>query len=324
MADLYRDNYSKAYPFDFIDGVGRGYCFGTASGAANNWYHARTINSKTEARAILATNRTAAGISFNAYLYDTPRATAENFLFFSENIYAGATTGRGWSNFGTQNAGGTTAIVGLARYSRIFMPDGSTNGVITRTEHQSTNSGVYQPFPSLSFLPKGVIYTASVWACGDSGGGAYTTSPTMRISYYSQSSSDSVFSPDFQLSEIPVRVSWTFVSNEGSGSAFENIAFGCGSGSPSAAQLVFWGAQLVEGNVPGAYLPTSTNWNKFITGIGSSTTTVGAASPDHYNIASVPFIVPANSSQLFDIAPFTVSTNNIGTATPAISIYGLY
>jgi hypothetical protein len=51
---------------------------------------------------------------------------------------------------------------------------------------------------------------------------------------------------------------------------------------------------------------------------------VGAASPDHYNIVSVPFIVPANSSQLFDIAPFTISTNNSGVATPEISIYGLY
>ena len=322
MADLYRDIYSKAYAFDFIDGVGRGYCF--SAGAANNWYHARTINSKTEARAILATNRTAAGISFNAYLYDSPRATAENFFFFSENIYAGATTGRGWANFGTQLAGGTTGIAGQARYSRILMPDGSTNGVITRTENQTLNSGVYQAFPSTSFLPKGVIYTASVWACGDSGGGAYTTSPTMRISYYSQSNIFSVFSPDFQLSEIPVRVSWTFVSNEGSGSAFENIAFGCGSGSPAAAQIVFWGAQLVEGNVPGSYLPTSTNWNKTISGAGSTTTTVGAASSDHYNIASVPFNVPANSSQLFDIAPFTISTNNVGAATPAISIYGLY
>jgi hypothetical protein len=322
MADLYRDNYSKAYPFDFIDGVGRGYCF--AAGADDNWYHARTINSKTEARAILATNRTASRIPFNAYLYDSPRATAENFFFFSENIYAGVTNGRGWANFGTQNDGGTTGIVGQARYSRILMPDGSTNGVITRTENQSANSGVYQAFPSTSFLPKGVIYTASVWACGDSGGGAYTTSPTMRISYYSQSLDGSVFSPDFQLSEIPVRVSWTFVSNEGSGSAFENIAFGSGSGSPPAAQLVFWGAQLIEGTVPGSYLPTSTNWNKFITGIGSSTTTVGAASPDHYNIVSVPFIVPANSSQLFDIAPFTISTNNSGASTPEISIYGLY
>ena len=34
MADLYRDNYSKAYPFDFIDGVGRGYSFDTAANAA--------------------------------------------------------------------------------------------------------------------------------------------------------------------------------------------------------------------------------------------------------------------------------------------------
>jgi len=321
MADLYRDIYSKAYAFDFIDGVGRGYCFDSALGASRNWYHARTINSKTEARAILATNTSGAGISFNAYLYDTPRATAENLLFFSENIYAGITNGQGWNQYNCP-----TQALGQARYSEIPMPDGSTNGVKCLTAVHP-NCGIYQPFKSTSIVERGKMYTVSVWACGDSGGGSYTTNPTMRISYYTNTGVYSVFSPDISLTPTPTRVSWTFIANEDGTQTAENVAFGNGSGSPAQAQLVFWGAQVVEGNVPGAYLATSTNWNKTTAAnaAGSTTTTVGAASADHYNIVTASLGVPANSSQLFDIAPFTVSTNNLATATtPAISIYGLY
>ena len=316
MADLYRDIYSEAYAFDFIDGVGRGYCF--EDFAANNWYHSRTINSKTEARAILATNTSGAGISFNAYMYGSPKATAENFLFFSENIQSGITTGtQRWNAY---NGAATTQN---PRWSQIVMPDGTTNGVKCLTAVHP-NCGLYQPLKSTSIVEKGKIYTASVWACGDSGGGSYTTNPTMRISYFSQSLTKSVFSPDFKLSETPTRFSWTFVAMEGSAAADENIAFGNGSGSPPIANIVFWGAQLVEGNVPGAYLPTSTNWNKVSGGIGSTTTTVGAASSDHYDIYSASVHVPPTSSVFLDIAPFTISTNNVGAATPAISIYGLY
>lgn len=316
MADLYRDNYSKAYPFDFIDGVGRGYCF--EANAANNWYHASTINSKSEVRALLATNTTASGISFNAYMYGSPKATAENFLFFGENIQSGITTG-------TQiwNAYSGAATTQNPRWSQIVMPDGTTNGVKCLTAVQP-NCGLYQPLKSTSILERGKIYTASVWACGDSGGGVYTTNPTMRISYFSETLGKSVFSPDFTLSATPTRFSWTFIAMEGVANTNENIAFGNGSESPPIANIVFWGAQLVEGNVAGAYLPTSTNWNKVSSGIGSTTTTVGAASADHYDIYSTSVHVPPTSSVFLDIAPFTISTNNKATATPAISIYGLY
>lgn len=320
MADLYRDNYSKAYPFDFIDGVGRGYSFDTAANAAKNWYHARTINSKTEARAILATNRTAAGISFNAYMYGSPKATAENFLFFSENVQSGMTTGgtQKWNSYGGANTTQTPI------WSQIVMPDGTTNGVKCLTDGADPNNGIYQPFVSTSVLEKGKMYTASVWACGDSGGGAYTANPTMRISYFSPTVVSSVFSPNIQLSSTPTRVSWTFIAMESSSVTAENIAFGSGSGTPPPALLVFWGAQLVEGNVPGEYLPTSTNWNKVTSVTGPTTTTVGKASADHYDIYSTSIHVPPTSSVFLDIAPFTISTNNSNAATPAISIYGLY
>ena len=316
MADLYRDIYSKAYAFDFIDGDGRGYSFETAAGAAKNWYHARTINSKTEVRAILATNTTAAGISFNAYMYGSPKATAENFILFSENIRTGLTTGQSWTIY-------NSAVCNT--YSTIVMPDGSTNGVKCVTA-VNANNGVYQPFKSTSVLRSGTVYTASIWACGDSGGGSFTTNPTMRISYYSDDANpaSSVFSPDIALSSTPTRVSWTFIANEGSANVNENIAFGNGSGTPAAAQIVFWGAQIVEGNVPGAYLPTSTNWNKATSVTSTTTTTVGTASADHYDIYSTSVHVPPTSSVFLDIAPFTISTNNRNTATPAISIYGLY
>jgi hypothetical protein len=117
------------------------------------------------------------------------------------------------------------------------------------------------------------------------------------------------------------------MANETASQTAENIAISCGSGSPPAAQLVVWGAQLVEGNSPGEYLPTSTNWNKYITSnsVGSTTTTVGTAGTDFYRIESTSVHVPANSSVFLDIAPFTVGTNNLSSTTrPNIQIYGLY
>jgi hypothetical protein len=328
MGFIYRDIYSKVYNFSFADGPGTGVCFDTAANAARCWYDSRTVKSKTEPRALIATNTTASGISFNTYFYGSPAATAENYLFFSENAFAGITTGaQRWIVYGTAIAGGTAQIAGHARYSSITMPDGSTNGIIVRTENQTVNSGIYQAFPSTSVLQRGKIYTFSAWVCGDSGGGQYTSTPAMRFSYFSNSGPVSLFSSDIELSSTPVRHSWTFMANETASQTAENIAISCGSGSPPAAQLVVWGAQLVEGNSPGEYLPTSTNWNKYITSnsVGSTTTTVGTAGTDFYRIESTSVHVPANSSVFLDIAPFTVGTNNLSSTTrPNIQIYGLY
>lgn len=328
MGFTYRDIYSKAYHFSFADGPGTGVCFASAADAAKCWYDSRTVNSKTEPRALLATNTTASGISFNAYFYGTPAVTAENYLLFSENIFAGITNGsQRWNPYGTLIPGGTTQIAGHARYSSIIMPDGSTNGVIVRTENQTANSGIYQPFVSTGVVQRGKIYTVSVWACGDSGGSQYSSTPTMRFSYYNNTGTMSIFSPDIQLSTTPTRYSWTFVANENASQTGENIAFACGSGSPPAAQIVVWGAQLVEGNTAGEYLPTSTNWNKYVSAnsVGSTTTTVGLIGNNFYKIDSTSVHVSANSSVFLDIAPFTVSTNNLSTTNrPNIQIYGLY
>lgn len=328
MGFTYRDIYSKVYNFSFADGPGTGVCFDTAANAARCWYDSRTITSKTEPRALLATNTTAAGISFNAYFYGRPAVTAENYLFFSENIFSGITGGsQRWNPYGTTIPGGTTQIVGHARYSSILMPDGSTNGVIVRTENQTANSGIYQALPSTTVVQRGKIYTVSVWACGDSGGGQYTSSPSMRFSYYNNTGAISLFSSDITLSSTPTRYSWTFMANESGSQTQENIAFASGSGNPAAAQIVVWGAQLVEGNTAGLYLPTSTNWNKYTTAnsVGSTTTTVGSAGSDFYTIESTSVHVPPTSSVFLDVAPFTVGTNNLSTvARPNIQIYGLF
>jgi hypothetical protein len=288
-------------------------------------YSASTINSKSECKALLATNTDVTGVSFNAFSYGEQLAGITNYFLFSENIQSGITNGSlKWSLY---NSAAHPSIG--SRYSSIIMPDGSTNGVIVQTyavaNTSGANNGIYFGFPSSTFMVRGNVYTASVWvACDDSGGFPSTT--TMRISFYGDAAGfPTSFSEDFVVTTTPRRVSFTFVANNNTASAYENIAFANGSGVPAAAKLVFWGAQLVDGNTAGPYIPTSTQWNGLATGIGES-------SVEYRNVSGVYAInrtsihVPANTSLLLNSSAFAVSTNNPQNVAPpsTLQMYGLY
>lgn len=286
-------------------------------------YSASTINSKSEPKALLATNTAVTGVSFNAFSYGEQLAGITNYFLFSENIRSGITNGSlRWSTYNSATHIGTT-------YSNIIMPDGSTNGVILQTyavaNDAGRNNGIYFGFPSTSFLVRGNMYTASVWvACDDSGGFPSTT--TMRISFYGDAATfPTSFSEDFVVTTTPRRVSFTFVANNNTASAYENIAFANGSGVPAAAKLVLWGAQLVDGNTAGPYIPTSTQWNGLGTGIGTSSAEYRAVS-GVYAINRTSVQVPASTSLLLNSSAFAVSTNNPqNVASPStLQIYGLY
>lgn len=288
------------------------------NGAANPWYHAPTVNSKAEARAVLATNTAVAGVSFNAYSYGVPNPGITNYIFFSENIRIGLTASQGWVNYNrpTQSA---------QIYSTIKMPDGSTNGVISRVSKAATsaNNGIYQPFPdAFPQVVKGKMYTISVWAALDSVGG-YPTTGGIRFSYFN--GSESTFSPDYELTTTPQRFSWTFIANTvGAATNSENIAIANTSNSLQDVQQVLWGAQMIEGNVAGPYLPTSTNYN----GLAAANSTAYASGVGYgvSEIVSTPVWVPAESTVLANVAAFTIATNNNNGASPpsGLSIYGLY
>jgi hypothetical protein len=290
------------------------------NGAVNPWYHAPTVNSKAEARALLATNTSAvAGVSFNAYSYGVPNPGITNYIFFSENIRIGLTTGtQQWTNYSrpTQSA---------QIYSTIKMPDGSTNGVISRVSKAATsaNNGIYQPFPdTFPQVVKGKMYTLSVWAALDSVDG-YPTTGGIRFSYYN--GSESTFSADYELTTTPQRFSWTFIANTaGAATNSENIAIANASNSLQDVQQVLWGAQMIEGNVAGPYLPTSTNYN----GLAAANSTAYATGVGYgvSEIVSTPVYVPIQSTVLANVAAFTIATNNINGAAPpsTLSVYGLY
>ena len=290
-------------------------------GAANPWYHAPTVNSKAEARALLITNTSAvAGVSFNAYSYGVPNPGITNYIFFSENIRIGLTAGtQTWTNY-------SRPAQSAQIYSTIRMPDGSTNGVISRVSKAATsaNNGIYQPFPdTFPQVVKGKMYTLSVWAALDSVDG-YPTTGGIRFSYYN--GSESTFSPDYQLTTTPQRFSWTFIANTvGAATNSENIAFANTSNSLQDVQQVLWGAQMIEGNTAGPYLPTSTNYN----GLASVASTTAYASGVGYGVSeivSTPVLISAQSTVLANIAAFTIATNNTnGVAPPStLSVYGLY
>lgn len=334
MRDGYGLVYSKVVPFGITGHQSPGVPNLTNSSGAvsvNYWYSADTINSKREPKAVLVVNTAATGISFNAYSYSSPMAGVTNYFRFSENITLGLTALASfnvnrWYTFNSSQATNST------RFSPIRMPDGSTNGVrIVCGGAGVTSGGVYQPLGAQSpqVFAKGRIYTASVWACGDSGGGAYPENPKFRISYYTNNPLlSSIYSQEWTLTPVPTRYSFTFVSNTTSSDEQENIAFGCGY-KTSSSQIVLWGAQVCDGNTANTYVPTSTEWNGFNSPIGSGTVSgplMGTASNDAYNIDVTSVTVGAQSSRLLNIAPFAIS-NNVGSGyTPptTLSVYGLY
>jgi hypothetical protein len=287
-------------------------------------YSASTINSKAECKALLATNTAVTGVSFNAFSYGEQLAGITNYFLFSENIQSGITTGSlRWITFnGADHPAGT-------KYSSIIMPDGSTNGVMVQTyavaNLSGANNGIYFGFPSTSFMVRGNVYTASVWVACDSSGG-FPSTTTMRFSFYGDAATfPTSFSEDFVVTTTPRRVSFTFVANNNTASTFENVAFGNGSGVPAAAKLVFWGAQLVDGNTAGPYIPTSTQWNGLGAGIGASSAEYRAVS-GVYAINRTNIQVPASTSLILNSSVFAVSTNNPQNVAPpsTLQIYGLY
>jgi hypothetical protein len=308
-----QDQYSKVYSFS-LGGDNQG---------VNAWYHSATVQSRSQAKALLVTNTAVSGVSFNAYSYGAQLAGLTNYIFFSENIRAGLTTGsssQGWVNYSRPTQPATV-------YSTIRMPDGTTNGVISRVYRAlaggTANNGIYQAFPNaFPQVVRGRVYTLSVWAAVDPVG-AYPSTGSFRFSYYNGSTS--TFSQNFQLTTTPTRFYWSFIANTGSGSSNgENIALANGSDSTEDQNQVFWGAQLVDGNAIGDYVPTSTNYN----GLASATTTAyGFRSMNGiYEIVSTPIAVGGQRTIMLNTAAFTVGTNNIdGVAPPSgLSVYGLY
>jgi hypothetical protein len=308
-----QDQYSKVYSF----------ALGGDNQGVNAWYHAATVQSRSEAKALLVTNTAVAGVSFNAYSYGAQLAGLTNYIFFSENIRTGLTSGsssQGWFSYDRPSQPSPV-------YSTIQMPDGTTNGVISRVYRPSAdadgNNGIYQAFPNaFPQVVRGNVYTVSVWAAVDPAGG-YPSTGSFRFSYFN--GSVSLFSPNFQLTTTPTRFYWTFVANTGSGSGnVENIAFANGSDATEDMNHVFWGAQMVDGNSPGEYIPTSTNYN----GLSSATTTAyGFRSMNGiYQIVSTPIVVGGQRTVMLNTSAFTVGTNNVNGAAPpsGLSVYGLY
>lgn len=286
---------------------------GPLSSGTNYWYSSKTVNS-APARALFVTNGSNAGISLSAYQYGDDQTSVTNLLFFSENIRSGITTSNSrWTIYGT---------VSLATpvYSNTIMPDGSTNGVgYTFPAGTNVNAGVYQPFPSTNYLEYGKMYTFSVWAHAE------TTPCTVRLSYFN--GSVSIFSDDFSLTSSPQRISFTFIANNLTTATTENVAVGTGSGTVVAEKVVLWGAQLCEGNAPATYVKTSTEYNGLGSGsIGSTQTETGTNTSGSKIIDRTVLTVPANTSMLFDIGCFAVSTPNRNSVAPpsGFQAYGLF
>lgn len=322
MRDTY-DSYSRVRPYT-LEGISD-----SGSPLTNYWYSPKTINSEHSAKAVLLVNG-GTTTSCNLYSYSGVSPTTTNLLFLSENIRSGLTAqtvseasklGQGWSTYSASHPASPTNA-----WSNIRMPDGSTNGVVLRIARNIVNGGIYQPLTSNSVLGNGKVYTLSVWAAGDSGGGVYTANQAFRMSYYNRSIS--VMSQDFHLSETPTRYSFTFVANSSTSDTTENIAFGNPSGSGVTTQIVLWGAQLVEGNTLGAYLPTSTAYNGFIASnsVGSTTTTTGPAGSGFKTIDSTKVTVPANSSTVVNLETFSTAWSGSITSPPpsGFAVYGLY
>ena len=285
------------------------------------WFSNTTINSPKQCKAILATNTAATGVSFAAYSYGAELAGITNNALFSENIRYGITTG----SFKWISYGGTHPVVNGSVYSNIRMPDGSTNGVMLQTTNTSANNGIYFDFPSTTFLQRGKMYTFSVWVACDNRE-SYPSSGKMRLSYFSNApGSPTSYSQDFDVTTTPRRVSYTFVANNVQTDTAENVAIGNGSGSPPAIRLVLWGAQLIEGNTAGPYIPTSTQWNGLGSGIGSTSVSYGP-SRGVYEIQSAVYQIPAQTSLLLNTGAFAVSTLNAQNIAPpsTLQIYGLY
>jgi hypothetical protein len=322
MRDTY-DSYSRVRPYT-LEGIAE-----SGSALTNYWYSPKTVNSEHSAKAVLLVNG-GTTTSCNLYSYSGISSTTTNLLFLSENIRSGLTAqtisestklGQGWSLYSATHPTSPTNA-----WSNIRMPDGSTNGVVVRIARNTVNGGIYQPLTSSSVLGNGKVYTLSVWAAGDSGGGVYTANQAFRMSYFNRSTS--VMSQDFHLSETPTRYSFTFVANSNTSDTTENVAFGNPSGSGVTTQIVIWGAQLVEGNTAGAYLPTSTAYNGFITGnsVGSTTTTTGSAGSGFKTIDSIKVTVPANSSSVVNVEAFSAAWSGLITSPPPseFAVYGLY
>jgi len=316
------DQYSKVYEFTPNNTVQTG---------SNFWFHSNTTNAKTGFKAVLATNRSGTTASFRTYSYGDQKSTQTNYILLSENIQNGLTldynrqestaTAQGWFNYGASSVTGV--------YSNTLMPDGSTNGVLMQTIVDA-NNGIYQPLKQSSVLTPGRMYTVSVWACVDTVG-SFPSTGKMRFSYYN--GSVSTLSPDISLTTTPQRVSWTFVANNALSNQLENIAIGNGSGSPAAIRMVLWGAQLVEGNTAGGYLPTNQEYNGLrsivsppTAVVGSATASTGAAVSGDYQIIDAQHTVRANSSILLNTEAFAIATTNLaGVAPPSnLFIYGLY
>jgi hypothetical protein len=307
-----QDQYQKAERF-FINNI--------VDAGNNQWYSYQTVNRNTQCAAVLATNTSAAPIPFNIYSLGEELGGITNEILFSENIRGGVTTGASnWNLYGASNP-----TVSGSVYSNIVMPDGSTNGVMLQTTNiggSSANNGIYFDFASTGILEKGKMYTFSVWIACDSRE-SFPSTTTSRLSYYSAGSLSS-FSEDFNITTTPRRVSHTFVASNPTSVTGENVAIGNGSGIPPAARLVLWGAQLIEGNTAGTYVPTSREWNGVAVG-GASTVARGSGAGVK-RIIVTPLVIPANSSTLINSNFFAIATQNDQNVAPpsGLLVYGLY
>lgn len=335
------DVYSKAVLMGFTGSINSPFnLLDSGNNPRSNlyWYHPNTITAKDNTKALLVVNTSASGISFNAHCYGDLMSGVTNYFMFSENIQSGltvntvtSTSSQPWILFSSNPSGnGLAPAQGTAaRWSSIRMPDGSTNGVRVWGVAGATSSGIYQPIRQQSQFPRGKVYTASVWACGDSGGGVYTENPKFRFGYFTDNPmSASLLSEEYTLTPTPTKYSFTFVSATNPGESYDNIAFCAGYNVGGATtQIALWGAQLCDGNTANNYIPANTEWNGYLSSWGVATAGIGgiAATGTRY-IDSFPVVVGGSSSTVINCNVLTVSAN-VGPAytTPTtLSIYGLY
>lgn len=155
--------------------------------------------------------------------YD-PRNRVTNLLLWSQDI-------KRWTFF-------SCSLVS----NNVVAPDGTATAISMAVS--GANSYTYQ---SLTVLPG--TYTASVWLRSAVGG-------TAVIHHYAISDGTWGDSPPFAMTTEWKRFTWTFTTSGGVGSC--QIGIGRSTyGGGTATTFDVWGAQLVMGRIPGAYVPTS-------------------------------------------------------------------
>jgi len=139
-----------------------------------------------------------------------------------------------WNAYGNNDS---PLVSNLGNEDSLGWPGKGSTGGIEIEFKENPNNGIYQRIPE---IVKNQVYTVSCWARSGLG----LASGTARFSYYDGGLNRSFFSPDYALTAIPQRISFTFRAQ--SNDSASNIAFGNGSGN-AAGTVYAWGFQLERG-----------------------------------------------------------------------------